>query len=131
MGLMSHCGKLLILKRLATCPKLPPVFSPKPCCIFAKIIQKYFIAPQSKTRDNFTRRYNMDNGLCVRVDYYNDEKMVPISFKQNDATTKFIRKIKRIWHENDAQSEEIVRYSCLLTDETTIILSFKNGRWYI
>lgn len=73
----------------------------------------------------------MGDGLCVRVDYYYDEQMVPISFKQNDATTKFIRKIKRIWHENDAQSQEIVRYSCLLTDETTIILSFNNGRWYI
>ena len=73
----------------------------------------------------------MDDGLCVRVDYYNDGKMVPISFKQNSATTKFVRKIKRIWYENDAQSQEIVRYSCLLTDETTIILSFKNSQWYI
>ncbi|HYE11410.1 MAG TPA: hypothetical protein VEF53_14660 [Patescibacteria group bacterium] len=73
----------------------------------------------------------MSDDLCVRVDYYNDGKMVPISFVQNNSTTKFIRKIKRIWHENDAQSQEIIRYSCLLTDETIIILSYKNGRWYI
>lgn len=73
----------------------------------------------------------MSYDLCVRVDYYNDGKMVPISFVQNNSTTKFIRKIKRIWHEYDAQSQEIIRYSCLLTDETIIVLSYKNGRWYI
>lgn len=73
----------------------------------------------------------MSDDLCVRVDYYNDGKMVPISFVQNNSTTKFIRKIKRIWYENDAQSKEIILYSCLLTDETMIILSYKNGRWYV
>lgn len=73
----------------------------------------------------------MGNDLCVRVDYYNDGRMVPISFTQNNTTTKFIRKIKQILHENDVQSQEIVRFLCILTDETTIILSYKNGLWYI
>jgi hypothetical protein len=73
----------------------------------------------------------MGDKLCVRVDFYNDGEMVPLSFVQNNSTTKFIRKIKRIWHDNDAQCQEITRYSCLLTDETTMILSYKNGRWYI
>lgn len=73
----------------------------------------------------------MGDVLCVRVDFYNDGKMAPISFVQNDVTTKFIRKIKRIWHENDSQFQEITRYSCLLNDETTMTLSYKNGLWYI
>lgn len=73
----------------------------------------------------------MSNDFCVRVDYYNGGTMAPISFIQNNTTTKFIRKIQRIWQEDDAQSHIIIRYSCLLTDGTTIILSFKNGQWYI
>jgi hypothetical protein len=73
----------------------------------------------------------MGHDLWVRVDHYNDGKMVPISFKQDNITTKYIRKIKQIWHENDVQSQEIIRYFCLLTDDTTIILSYENGRWYI
>lgn len=73
----------------------------------------------------------MGDGLCVRVDFYNDGKMVPISFVQNNSSTKFIRKIKRIRHEHDAQFQEIIQYSCLLSDETTMILVYKNGRWYI
>lgn len=71
----------------------------------------------------------MGDNLWVRVDYY-DGKMTPISYKQSDTTTKFIRKIKQIWHENDAQ-QEIIRYACILADTTTIILSYKNGLWYI
>lgn len=85
----------------------------------------------SKQKVLFRGKSKMNNAICVRVDFYNDGKMVPISFMQNDLTTKFIRKIKRIWHEDDAQFQEIIRYSCLLTDETTMILSYKNGRWYI
>lgn len=73
----------------------------------------------------------MNNAFCVRVDFYSDGKMIPISFVQNNLTTKFIRKIKRIWYENDTEFQEITRFSCLLTDETTMTLSFKNGRWYI
>lgn len=73
----------------------------------------------------------MDNDLCVRADFYNEGRMIPISFVQNNSATKYIRNIKRIWQENDAQYQEIIRYSCILTDETTIILSYKNGRWFI
>ncbi len=73
----------------------------------------------------------MDNDLRVRVDYYNDGRILPISFVHNSLNTKFIRKIKQIWQECDSQSHEIICYHCLLTDNTTTILSFKDGRWYI
>lgn len=73
----------------------------------------------------------MDADLCVRVDFYSDGKMVPISFIQNKVTTKYIRMIKRVWYEADVNSQEVIKYSCVLTDETTTILSYKSGRWYI
>jgi hypothetical protein len=73
----------------------------------------------------------MGEGICVRADYYNDGRIIPISFMQNNSTTKFIRKIKQIWYETDSHSNEITRYACLLCDDTTIVLSFKNGCWYI
>ncbi len=69
--------------------------------------------------------------ICVRADYYNDGKIVPISFVESNSTTKYIRGINQIWHETDSQSNEITRYSCLLRDDITIVLSFKNGCWYI
>ena len=72
----------------------------------------------------------MNNDFCVRVDYRGNF-MAPISFRLNNTNTKYIRKIIRIWHEVDAQSHEIIRYSCLLTDGTTVILSFINGQWQI
>lgn len=73
----------------------------------------------------------MNNTLYVRVDFYNDGKMIPISFVQKNSTTKFIRKIQRIWYENDVLFQEAIRYSCLLTDESIVTLSYKNGCWYI
>ena len=73
----------------------------------------------------------MSDDLCVRVDFYTDGKMTPISFMQNNSTTKYIRKIKRIWYANDVKNQDVIRFSCLLTDETVIILSYKNGQWYI
>lgn len=73
----------------------------------------------------------MGDDLCVRVDFYGDGKMVPISFVQNKVVTKYIRKIKRICYETDSQSQETTRYFCLLNDKTTATLSYKNGQWHI
>jgi len=73
----------------------------------------------------------MKECLCVRSDWNRGGEIIPISFSCNDKKTNFIRKIKRIWHEYDTQSTLTTRYTCILTNETTIELSFKDGRWYV
>lgn len=73
----------------------------------------------------------MESVLCVRVDYYADGTMIPISFISNNSGTKYIRKVKQIWHDISADTNRVIGYSCLLRDGSTVALLYKNARWSI
>lgn len=73
----------------------------------------------------------MNEGLSVRVDYYKDGKIVPISFVDTSSTTKYICKIREIWQETDSKGMIIIRYLCLLSDSTLVTLLFRDNEWFI
>lgn len=74
---------------------------------------------------------NCSNSIYVRVDYYKNGDMAPISFVDENKSTQYIRKIIKIVRESSPQYTDTVYFLCITRSNNIVTLSLKNNIWYI